>query len=173
MRQGIRYVMIVGLMLALSASAWGAGLKLPPGKWWQNPRLVERLGLTKAQQDSIRQALYRHAEAMIDLNAAVRHRELELMRLVEADQWNEQQVRAAFAALQQARSKLEQERFDLLLEVRKVLTAEQWNELRQMRRDRPGRRPQPRMRPQGPRPAGPPPGEPGGMPPSETAPGRP
>ncbi len=151
---------IVVAALAVTGTAWSAGLKLPPGRWWENPRLVERLQLTKTQQESIRKALYHHAERMIDLNAAVKHRELALRELVATDEWNEQQVRAAFAALQEARSQLEQERFDMLLEVRKVLTARQWAELRKMRRERAARRPGHHPPRRGDRPGGAPPAPP-------------
>ena len=155
---------IVAAALAVTGTAWSAGLKLPPGRWWENPRLVERLQLTAAQQESIRKALYSHAQRMIDLNAAVRHRELELRELVATDTWDEARVRSTFAALQEARTKLERERFDMLLEVRKVLTAHQWNELRRMRNELGARR-RPRPPRQGARPAGPPP-EAGGAPPA-------
>ena len=125
------------VVLALAGGVWGQELKLPPGKWWENPQLVERINLTPEQQDNIRKLVYQHAQRMIDLNAEVRHRQLELNDLVDRSTLNASEVRAAFAAFQKARADLERERFELLLSVRQVLTDRQWNALRRMKKERP------------------------------------
>lgn len=128
------------VVLALAGGVWAQELKLPPGKWWENPRLVERINLTPEQQDKIRNLVYQHAQRMIDLNAEVKHRGLELKDLVDRSTFNASEVRAAFAAFQKARADLERERFELLLSVRQVLTDQQWNELRTMKKERPSMR---------------------------------
>ena len=127
-------------VLALAGGAWTQELKLPPGTWWENPRLVERINLTPEQQEKIRNLVYQHAQRMIDLNAEVKHRGLELKDLVDRSTFKPSEVRAAFAAFQKARADLEQERFELMLSVRQVLTDQQWKELRQMRKERSGMR---------------------------------
>ncbi|GBC78853.1 hypothetical protein HRbin09_00062 [bacterium HR09] len=88
---------------------------------------------------------------MIDARAAVQKAEVELRLLAEKEPLDVRKVREAFAALQQARQKLELERFEMLLAVRQTLSAEQWNKLRTVVRERleerrerrEGRRPEP------------------------------
>ena len=132
----VRIAAAVAVLAAAAAHGVAGELRLPPGRWWNDPELGRRLELTGEQRHAIQEAVYRHAERMIDLNAAVRHRELELARLVDGPEWNEAAVRRTFAALQEARAALERERFELLLEVRTVLTAEQWSRLRALRKER-------------------------------------
>jgi hypothetical protein len=72
---------------------------------------------------------------MIDLNAAVKRAELQLGDLAQRESFDERAVRAAFARLQAARQKLEAERFELLIAVRKLLTGEQWQKLVRLREE--------------------------------------
>ncbi len=151
----MRRVLMCGLLLAVAATTWGANLDLPPGKWWEDARVAERVGLSQAQQGEIRDLVYEHARRMIDLNAAVKRSELELADLVDRDRLDVTKVRAAFTAFQDARRALEDERFEMMLAIRKVLTAEQWQGLQELRQevqrrralrgdDGPERRPRPR-----------------------------
>lgn len=144
----MRRALVFLLAVATSGLVWGAGMRMPPGKWWDNPRLVRYLQLSADQQKKIHDAVFEHAERMIDLNAAVKRAELKLADLAQRQSFDERAVRAAFAGLQQARQNLEAERFELLVSVRKVLTTGQWKKMinlrEEMRRRRADRR---RMRP--------------------------
>lgn len=128
---------LIGVVVALAAAATVSAqdLRIPPGKWWENPRLVERLRLTSEQQEAIRELVVEHARRMIDLNADVKRAELDLAERVDREPLDPKAVRAAFAALQTARQRLEAERFELLLGVRQSLTPEQWDELERIRQD--------------------------------------
>lgn len=124
-------------MLALLAATTGlaADLELPPGRWWENERLTERVGITDEQRGQIRDLVYEHARHMIDLTAAVKRSELELANVVEPPSLDVAAARRAFASLQDARRALEQERFEMLLAVRGVLTGEQWMRIQELRRE--------------------------------------
>lgn len=121
-------------------------LDLPPGKWWEIPRLVQHIQLTKEQQGRIGDLVYQSAQRMIDLNAGVERAKLALEKEVDQNDFDPDGVRAAFAAFQKARHQLENERFEMLLSVRQVLTPEQWNRLAGLR-DRLDQSRQRRMRP--------------------------
>jgi Spy/CpxP family protein refolding chaperone len=110
-------------------------MKLPPGKWWENPRVVERVKLTAEQQAAISDLVYQHARAMIDLKAEVEKAELELRDRVDRHDLVPDQVRTAFKVFQAARAALESERFEMLLAVRLQLSPEQWDELQTLHRD--------------------------------------
>ncbi len=130
-----RFVLLVALVFGRCAPAWAAQLNLPPGKWWENPQLVEQLELTEEQQAAIREVVFDHARRMIDLGAAVRKSELELQELVGGPDFDTAKVREAFGNFQAARQALESERFELLLAVREQLTLEQWTLVQGMQRE--------------------------------------
>ncbi len=145
-------VPMVTVLLAFVGAVQAAGPKLPPGKWWENERVVRELGLTPEQQETIHDVVFDHAQRMIDLNAAVKRAELTLGDLADREPFDEASVRSAWQRFVKARTALENERFELLVAVRKVLTTDQWKrlrKLREMRRRRPGER-----RPPGPQQGG-------------------
>jgi Spy/CpxP family protein refolding chaperone len=127
-------MMMTMLVLAVGVTARAADLDLPHGKWWENERVVQRIGLTSAQRTAIGELVYQHALRMIDLNAEVKKAELELGDLVDRDEVDPTAVRRAFGSFQAARNKLENERFEMLLAVRGTLTVEQWRSLLEIRR---------------------------------------
>jgi len=130
----MKRVMMAMTVLAAAAAVQAAEFNLPQGKWWENERVIQRIGLTEAQQKEIGDLVYQHALRMIDLNAGLRRAEFELGDLVERDEFDPVAVRKAFAAFQAARQKLENERFEMLLAVRGTLSAEQWRSLLEIRR---------------------------------------
>jgi len=152
----MKQMMMTLMIVAMAGAVGAADFNLPHGKWWENERLIQRIGLTEAQQEEIGDLVYQHALRMIDLNAGVKKAEFELGDLVDRDEFDPVAVRKAYAAFQAARQKLENERFEMLLEVRGTLSADQWRSLLEIRRfmermreerrpgaDAPGMRPSP------------------------------
>ncbi len=144
------------LAFLVAGSLWAQGLGGPPfdvpaGRWWDRPAVAQELGLSPEQKAKLEQLTAERVKAMIDARAAVQKAEVELRLLAEKEPLDVRKVREAFAALQQARQKLELERFEMLLAVRQTLSAEQWNKLRTVVRERleerrerrEGRRPEP------------------------------
>jgi Spy/CpxP family protein refolding chaperone len=131
----LHIVLIFVVAIGFGASATAAGLDLPPGKWWENPRLVQRLGLSEEQQQAIRGDVFEHAKRLIDLTAAVRKSELELAELVAVADFDTVQVRQVFGEYQKAKQALELERFEMLLAIRAQLTDSQWEKIQTMRQE--------------------------------------
>ncbi len=125
--------LLIAVTVTVGGTLWAADFKMPAGKWWQNPRLVERLQITPEQQKKMHDLVFSHAPRMIDLNAEVKKAELQLGDLAERDDFDVKAVRAAFANLQQARQRLEAERFELLIGFRQLMTAQQWRQLNALR----------------------------------------
>ena len=121
-------------VLAAVAPLAAQQLDVPPGRWWAEPQVVELLDLSAEQQETIRDLVYDHARRMIDLKADVERAGLDLAGSVKRDDFDPAAVRKAHAAFQSARSKLENERFEMLLAVRGVLSAEQWNAIQERQR---------------------------------------
>lgn len=145
----MRHLLLALVIMTASVVVDAQDVNLPPGKWWENERLADRIGLSAEQKEAIRTLVYEHAYRMIDLNAGVKRSELELANLVADPEFEHAAARAAFNGLVTARTALERERFEMLLAVRGVLTAEQWAQIQEIRREvRRGRE-----RPEGPPPA--------------------
>ena len=143
----MKRVLIIIAVLAAAGPLAANEFDLPPGKWWENPRLVNHIGLTDEQQDQIREVVYQHARRMIDLKADVDKAGLDLAESVDQQEFDAAPVRAAYAVFQTARKKLENERFEMLLEVRKILTYEQWQKIEESKQRIKQNRPQQQRRP--------------------------
>jgi protein CpxP len=101
----------------------------PPGRWWTDPALVQRIGLTADQQKRIDTLFQQNRLKLIDLSAGVQKEEATLEPLLEADRPDESQVLAQIDRIAQARAELEKANARMLLGFRGVLTLDQWKKL--------------------------------------------
>jgi Spy/CpxP family protein refolding chaperone len=148
---------IAGVVMAGSAMAQGPGggqgagpgfgTHRPPierafgaqgdhGRWWNNPRMVERLKLTDEQRKAFDGILLAHREKLIDLRAGLEKAELSMEPLMRADQPNEGQILSQIDKVAQARAELEKANARFLLAIRSKLTPEQWKQLQADREQR-------------------------------------
>lgn len=103
------------------------------GRWWNNPRIIERLKLTDDQRKAFDQILLDHREKLIDLRANVQKAELSMEPLVGSDQPNESAILAQIDKVAQARAELEKANARYLLALRSKLTPEQWKQVQDFR----------------------------------------
>jgi Spy/CpxP family protein refolding chaperone len=101
----------------------------PPGRWWTDPALVQKLALTADQQKRIDTLFQQSRLKLIDLSAAVQKEEAIMEPLLEADRPDESQVVAQIDRVAQARAELEKANARMLLGFRGVLTQDQWKKL--------------------------------------------
>jgi protein CpxP len=99
------------------------------GRWWADPQIVGRLGLTPAQQKKMDDIFQQNRLKLIDLTAALDKEEALLEPMVEADQPDATKIRAQVDRITQARSELEKANANMLLGIRLVLTPNQWKDL--------------------------------------------
>jgi len=121
------------------------------GRWWNNPKIVEKLKLTDDQRKAMDQIFQEHREKLVDLRGNVEKAEIEMEPLVRADQPNEQAVLAQIDKVAQARAELEKANARFLFALRAKLTPDQWKQVQDFRqnhggmhgdfRQRPGRGP--------------------------------
>jgi len=153
MKSLAKTLMGVALALVLAGAAGaqpgpgegpGFGMHRPPmermlgaggvaGRWWNNPKVMERLKLTDDQRKEMDQILLEHREKLVDMRAGVEKAELAMEPLVGADQPNEQAILAQIDRIAQARAELEKANARFLLAIRAKLTPEQFKELKSMR----------------------------------------
>ena len=72
------------------------------GRWWNNPKTVERLKLTDAQRKAMDDTLQQHRETLVDLRGSLEKAELELEPLMKEDQPNESAILAQIDKVAQA-----------------------------------------------------------------------
>ena len=101
----------------------------PPGRWWSDPALVARLGLTADQQAKIGEIFQSSRLRLIDLSAALQKEEAILDPLLEADPPEESTILLQIDRISQARGALEKANARMLLGFRGVLSQDQWKKL--------------------------------------------
>lgn len=110
-----------------------------PGAWWRDSELARELKLSDQQMKQLESTFSDYRMKLIDLRANVEREEAKLEPIVNADQVNESQFSSQLDALIAARTKLEKSNAMMAMELRKVLTVDQWKQLRQMHHTRPVR----------------------------------
>src|SRR6184192_1939211 len=108
------------------------------GKWWQNSEIAKKLQLNDGQISQLDQIFYEHKLKLIDYGAEMEKQDLKLQTLLDADVPNDGQVEAQVDQVLSARGKLEREFTMMNLDLRKVLSLEQWRQLKSLRGDRGG-----------------------------------
>jgi Spy/CpxP family protein refolding chaperone len=96
------------------------------GRWWNNPKLVEKLKLTDEQRKVFDGIMLDHREKLVDLRASLEKAELVMEPLMDDDQPNEAKILAQIDKVAQARAELEKANARFLLAIRAKLTPEQW-----------------------------------------------
>jgi Spy/CpxP family protein refolding chaperone len=106
------------------------------GRWWNNPKVVEKLKLIDDQRKGFDGILLQHRETLIDLRGNVEKAELAMEPLMRDDQPNEAKILSQIDKVAQARAELEKANARYLLAIRSKLTPEQWKLVEAFRADR-------------------------------------
>jgi Spy/CpxP family protein refolding chaperone len=151
---GVMGLALAGVLLAGTGLAQGPGGGMGPGpgfgehqppmekafgvhdgqgRWWNHPKVVERLKLTEEQRKTFDGILLTHREKLIDLRANVEKAELEMEPLMRDDSPNEAKILAQIDKVAQARAELEKANARFLLAIRAKLTPEQWKLVQEFR----------------------------------------
>jgi Spy/CpxP family protein refolding chaperone len=120
---------------------WGGGMRGgfhigPPGMWWHNPDLVQKLNLTPDQQKHMDDILQQSRLQLIDLRANVEKQEVLMEPMLAANPPDTNKILAQIDHTAQARAELEKANAKMLLGIRNVLTPDQWTKLQAERNDR-------------------------------------
>lgn len=105
------------------------------GKWWQNQDIASKLQLSPSQVSQLDQTFLDHKLKLIDYGADTEKQDLKLQTLLDADAPNEGQIQSQIDQVLNARGKLEREMTMMNLDLRKVLSLDQWRQLKAIRGD--------------------------------------
>lgn len=106
------------------------------GAWWKNSQLAQQLKLTDQQTKELEQTFTDYRLKLIDLRAEVERQEAKLQPLMDADQIDAAKVSTELDSLVAARGRLEKANMMMHVDMRKVLTPDQWKQLQSMRQER-------------------------------------
>ena len=153
-----RRLMVAAALLL--AAAFANAQQMPPGKWWQRPEIVQRLELTNDQQEKLDEIFRGAANGLIDAKGEVEKLQISLRGELDRPQVRRAEVLRVAKQLNDARGHLFEREITMLMEMRGVLSDDQWRKVRdaldrprdmqQQRRpmnQRPNQRPQQRRRP--------------------------
>jgi Spy/CpxP family protein refolding chaperone len=115
---------------------------LPPGTWWRNPEMAQKLGINSDQQKKIEDVFQQQRLKLVDLDATLRKEEIILDPLMSADSPDETKTLAQIDKVAQARAELEKANARFLFAIRRVLTPEQWKKLQESAHQESGPPPQ-------------------------------
>ncbi len=123
-----------------SRGGWGEGMRPgarigPPGMWWHNPDLIQKLTLTPDQQKRMDDILQQSRLQLVDLRANVEKQELLMGPMLAANPPDTNKILAQIDHTAQARAELEKANAKMLLGIRNVLTPDQWTKLQTEERD--------------------------------------
>jgi Spy/CpxP family protein refolding chaperone len=129
-----------GLKMDLRRGGWGEGMGPgfrtgPPGIWWHNPDLIQKLALTPDQQKRMDDILQQSRLQLVDLRANVEKQELLMEPMLAANPPDTNKILAQIDHTAQARAELEKANAKMLLGIRNVLTPDQWTKLQIEERD--------------------------------------
>jgi Spy/CpxP family protein refolding chaperone len=106
------------------------------GRWWKNSDIAKKLQLNENQVTQLDQIYYDHRLKLIDYGAEMEKEDLKLQTLLDADVPNEGQITSEVDQVLTARGKLEREYTMMSLDLRKVLSVDQWKQLKSIRGER-------------------------------------
>ena len=132
----MKKIMFAVLLLLVTASAFAQGPAFPPGKWWRKQEVVNQLALTKEQQSRLDEIFNATATQLVDLKAEVEKRTIELRNDLDRPQVTRQEVQKDAARLSDARAKLFEREILMLVDMRGVLSEDQWSKIREFMEDR-------------------------------------
>jgi Skp family chaperone for outer membrane proteins len=136
----------------IACAALAEAQQLPPGKWWRRPEIIQQLQLTADQQERLDEVFRGAANELIDAKADVDKLHVAIRGELDRAQLRKGELQRLAAQLSGARGRLFERELMMLVDMRGVLSEQQWTRIRtfldraQDRRDGPPGPRQPQRR---------------------------
>jgi len=129
-----RTIIITATIIWLMSPAISMGQESLPGKWWHMPKIAEELTLSDQEKETLDDLYVKNRRELINLKAGLETEQLELEALLGRESLDEPAIMAQFKRLQEARTKLASETFGYILQVRKAIGRERFQQLKALKR---------------------------------------
>jgi Spy/CpxP family protein refolding chaperone len=116
--------MLVGCLLG-----WMPVAGAQPGSGAMKKRVLREIGLNEGQIQKVMELTYAADRAKVDIHASVEKARMDLQQMMAADQPDRNKVFPQIEAIGKLEVELHKNRIGLMLEIRKLVTPEQWEKL--------------------------------------------
>jgi Spy/CpxP family protein refolding chaperone len=130
----LRRLWTTALLLILAAASAQAGGDYR-GRWWHVPAVAEQLQLTETDIRQLDEAFETSRGRMIELKGRVEIEQGKLRALMERSDLNEVAILEQHRIQEAARKQLADARLEFLLEVRKIIGPNRFNQLLEQREE--------------------------------------
>ncbi|MGH9367041.1 MAG: Spy/CpxP family protein refolding chaperone [Thermoanaerobaculia bacterium] len=127
----MRRLALTALLLAGALPILAQG-DIPDGKWWKRPRLAREIALTDKQSKQLDEIFVKARPRLIDLKAELEKKQFGLQQAIDEDA-DRGVLESRIDEVENARKDLQKTRALMVLDMKRVLTPEQWELLKQMR----------------------------------------
>ena len=103
---------------------------LPLGQWWHNSRIIRYLNLKNSEIQQLDQLFKSSRRNLIDLKNEVKKKRFQLDVLLDSGKISDKAVKKQFKRLERARSQLSSERLQFMMEVRKIIGPQRFQQLK-------------------------------------------
>jgi len=103
---------------------------IPPGKWWNAPEIAKQLNLSEAEKKKLDDHYIAFHRMLIDRKAIMDKLWLDIDTLCNREELNESAIMEQFRKVEAERSIVATDRFQFLLNVRKILGRERYQRLK-------------------------------------------
>ncbi len=129
--------MLAGLLFLFPPAV--SSQEMPPGRWWRDPGVIQRLGLSGQEIERLEQAYLESKRRLIQNKGDLEAERFELEALFGKNNFNENAAIQQHDKLEQKRTALAQSRFQFVLEARKILGPERFQKLADLYQQAPPR----------------------------------
>jgi Spy/CpxP family protein refolding chaperone len=105
-------------------------LVIPPGKWWSMPEMAKKINLTEPEKKKLDDLYIVFYRKLIDRRAVMEKLWLDIDTLFDREEFNESAVLEQFKKHEAERSAIATDRFQFLVDVRKILGRERYQRLK-------------------------------------------
>jgi Spy/CpxP family protein refolding chaperone len=102
---------------------------LPPGMWWRNPDLIQKLTLTADQQKRMDDIFQQSRIQLVHIKAGLEEQQILLEPMLNANPLDSAKTLAQIDHIADTRAELEKANAKMLLGIRGVLSPDQWTKL--------------------------------------------
>jgi Spy/CpxP family protein refolding chaperone len=107
-----------------------AGFRIvPPGMWWRNPDIIQKLTLTADQQKRMDDIFQQSRIQLVHIKASLEEQQILLEPMLDSNPPDSAKALAQIGHIADARAELEKANAKMLLGIRGVLTPDQWTKL--------------------------------------------
>ena len=102
---------------------------VPSGKWWRNPSTAKALELTGDQVNRLEKAYVNSRRELIKQKSQLETEQFRLQEMFDKKNYDEDAVKTQYQNVEKQRKELSTEQFKYIMEVRKIIGYDKYNQL--------------------------------------------